>query len=41
MEEGDKPREAVLNTMIGAIAEADLDIAESAKKEVFRTLKNY
>ena len=40
MEEGDSPKEAVLNSMIGAIAEADLQIAIDAKNDVLRTLRN-
>lgn len=39
-EEGDTPREAICNTLVGKIAEVDLEIAEHVKNEVVDALRD-
>lgn len=40
MAEGDSPKEAIYNTLIGKIAEVDLELAENVKKDVVNGLPN-
>lgn len=40
MAEGDSPKEAIYNTLVGKIAEVDLELAESVKKDVVNGLPN-
>jgi hypothetical protein len=40
MSEGDSPKEAIYNTLIGKIAEVDLELAENVKKDVVNGLPN-
>ena len=40
MDEGDTPKESINNTLVGKIAESDLDLAENIKKDVVASLPN-
>ncbi len=40
MAEGDSPKEAIYNTLIGKIAEVDLELAENVKKDIVQGLPN-
>jgi len=40
MEEGDTPQQAVYNTLVGKVAEVDLDLAEDINKNIVKSLPN-
>lgn len=40
MEEGDTPQQAIYNTLVGKVAEVDLELAEDINKNIVRSLPN-